>query len=127
MHYVQTCVCSPCTVTHCEVELFSYEGSQARCSYFFGSKPITVVPPWLCKYIVVLQAKMGAQAAVKAEPSSSQAIKTDTSDLVSLQEMKDFLRSRGGSIPATQLTQQFKARIVVSPGPCTCCILFCPQ
>ena len=62
---------------------------------------------------------METKPAVKAEPSSSPAIKTDPSDLVSLQEMKDFIRSRGGSIPATQLTQQFKARIVVSDGPCS--------
>ena len=75
-----------------------------------------------CMWFLVLKAKTDAKpavGAVKVEPTSSSAIKTEPSNLVSLQEMKDFIRSRGGSVPATQLTQQFKARIVVSHRPYT--------
>lgn len=72
---------------------------------------------------VVLQAGADAKpamaGAVKAEPTPSPTDSPRPPDLVSLQEMKDFIRSRGGSIPATQLTQQFKSRIVVSPETCT--------
>ncbi|KAL3131962.1 hypothetical protein ABBQ38_007658 [Trebouxia sp. C0009 RCD-2024] len=59
-------------------------------------------------------AKPAMAGAVKAEPTPSPTDSPRPPDLVSLQEMKDFIRSRGGSIPATQLTQQFKSRIVTT-------------
>ena len=66
-----------------------------------------------------------AASAVKSEATASAGVKAEPkqADLVSLQEMKEFIRSRGGSIPATQLTQQFKSRIVVRYPPCTCRVL----
>ncbi|KAL3163425.1 hypothetical protein ABBQ32_009803 [Trebouxia sp. C0010 RCD-2024] len=62
-------------------------------------------------------AKPAMAGVVKAEPTPSPTVRSDSPrppDLVSVQEMKDFIRSRGGSIPATQLTQHFKSRIVTT-------------
>ena len=71
-----------------------------------------------------LQAKAATKPPIKKEATPSPAVKAEAvtskpSNPVTAAEIRDYAKSRGGSIPAKDLSQHFKERLVVSTLMCS--------
>ena len=76
----------------------------------------------VCLQVQPKDARPAIAAGVKAEPITSPAVKVEqpnstSQGLVTIAEVQAFVRQMGGSVPATDLTRHFKARLNVSCLP----------